>query len=256
MNKLLGSTLAASILMLGASSALAADLIREARTVDARVTRVKLDGVVDLVVRQGAKPSLMIAGEREAVARVTTRQHGETLEIDTERRSNTTRGRNEPRLRAELTVPNLAEFVSGGVGASTVSGFGGERIVLALDGAGTVTLSGQYRNVDARLGGVGSMKIDAGRAERMDLALRGAGQLAVSGQTKTLRATLAGVGNLDAEKLRADVVDLDMSGLGGATVYASSAANLNLSGMGSATVYGKPAQRKATTEGMGKVSWR
>lgn len=255
MNKLLGTTLAASILMLGAHTAFAADVIREARAVDARVTRVKLDGVVDLVLRQGAKPSLVISGERAEVARVTTRQHGETLEIDTERQRST-RGRNEPTLRAELTVPNLAEFVSEGVGASTVSGFGGERIVLALDGAGTVTLNGQYRNVDARLGGVGSMTIDAGRAERMDLALRGAGQLAVSGQTKTLRATLAGVGNLDAEKLRADVVDLDMSGLGGATVYASSTANLNLSGMGSATVYGKPAQRNATTEGMGRVSWR
>ena len=256
MNKLLGATLAASILMLDASPAFAADLIREARTVDARVTRVKLDGVVDLVLRQGAKPSLVISGDRTEVARVTTRQHGETLEIDTEKRSNVTRGRNEPKLRAELTVPNLAEFVSEGVGASTVSGFGGERIVLALDGAGAVTLNGNYRNVDARLGGVGSMTIDAGRAERMDLALRGAGRLAVSGQTKTLRATLAGVGNLDAEKLRADVVNLDMSGLGGATVYASSAANLNLSGMGSATVYGKPAQRSATTEGLGKVSWR
>jgi len=255
MNKLLGATLAASTLI-GASTALAADAIRETRTVDARVTRVKLDGVVDLVLRQGAKPSLVISGDRTEVARVTTRQHGETLEIDTEKRSNFTRGRNEPKLRAELTVPNLAEFVSGGVGASTVSGFGGERIVLALDGAGTVTLNGNYRNVDARLGGVGSMTIDAGRAERMDLALRGAGQLAVSGQTKSLRATLAGVGNLDAEKLRAEVVNLDMSGLGGATVYASSAANLNLSGMGSATVYGKPAQRNATTEGMGKVSWR
>ncbi len=256
MNKLLGATLMASTLALGAGTACAADVIREARAVDARVTRVKLDGVVDLVLRQGAKPALVISGERDDVARVTTRQHGDTLEIDTEKRRNDRRGSKEPKLRAELTVPNLAEFVSEGVGASTVSGFGGERIVLALDGAGTVTLNGNYRNVDARLGGVGSMTIDAGRAERMDLALRGAGQLAVAGQTKTLRATLAGVGNLDAEKLRADVVDLDMSGLGGATVYASSAANLNLSGMGSATVYGKPAQRKATTEGLGKVSWR
>ena len=176
MNKLLGATLVASTLALGAGTACAADVIREARAVDARVTRVKLDGVVDLVLRQGAKPALVISGEREDVARVTTRQHGETLEIDTEKRSNDRRGSKEPKLRAELTVPNLAEFVSEGVGASTVSGFGGERIVLALDGAGTVTLNGNYRNVDARLGGVGSMTIDAGRAERMDLALRGAGQ--------------------------------------------------------------------------------
>lgn len=255
MNKLLGTTLMASALALGASAALAADLVRESRPVDARVTRIKLEGVTDLVVRQGATPSLVIAGERADVARVTTRQQGETLHIDTERRNNDSHGHRSA-LRAELVVPNLAEFVSGGVGASTVSGFSGDRIVLALDGAGAVTLKGSYRNVDARLGGVGSMSIDAGKAERMDLALGGAGQLAVTGQTRALRATLAGIGNLDAEKLRAETVDLDMSGLGGATVYASAAASLNLSGMGSATVYGKPAQRNATTGGMGKVSWR
>ena len=253
MNNLLGSTLMATALMLGAGSALAEE-IRETRAVDARVSRIKLDGVVDLVVRQGAKPSLVIAGERADVARVTTRQHGETLEIDTERRNNIIGRR--PRLRAELIVPNLAELSSEGVGASTVSGFGGERIVLTLDGAGAMTMQGNYRKVDARLGGVGSMTIDAGKAERMDLELGGAGQLAVSGQTRALRASLAGVGNLDAEKLRAETVDLDLSGMGGATVYASTAANLNLSGMGSATVYGKPAQRKASTDGMGKVSWR
>jgi hypothetical protein len=254
MNKLLGTTLMATALTLGAGAA-AADVVREARAVDARITRVKLDGVVDLVMRQGATPSLVISGQRADVARVTTRQQGETLEIDTERRNNYTHG-HSPKLRAELVVPNLAEFVSEGVGASTVSGFSGDKIVLALDGAGAVTLNGSYRNVDARLGGVGRLSIDAVKAERMDLALRGAGQLAVTGQTRALRATLAGVGSLDAEKLRADTVDLDMSGLGGATVYASAAASLNLSGMGSATVYGKPAQRNATTDGMGKVSWR
>jgi len=254
MNTLLGTTLMATALMLGAGSACAEE-IREARAVDARVSRIKLDGVVDLVLRQGAKPSLVIAGERADVARVTTRQHGETLEIDTERRNNTVIGR-RPKLTAELTVPNLAELSSEGVGASTVSGFSGDKLVLTLDGAGAVTLQGNYRNVDARLGGVGSMTINGGKAERMNLELRGAGQLAVSGQTRTLRASLAGVGNLDAEKLRADSVDLDLTGLGGATVYASAAANLNLSGMGSATVYGNPAQRKATTDGMGKVSWR
>lgn len=254
MNKLLGTTLMASALTLSSGAALAADMVRESRTVDARVTRVKLDGVIDLVVRQGATPSLVISGERTDVARVATAQRGETLEIGMERHHNA--ANRHAKLHAELVVPNLAEFVSEGVGASTVSGFSGEKIVLALDGAGAVTLNGSYRNIDARLGGVGSLTIDAAKSDHMDLALRGAGQLAVSGQTRALRATLAGLGNLNAEKLRADTVNLDMSGLGGASVYASSAANLNLSSMGSATVYGKPVQRNATTGGMGKVSWR
>mgnify|MGYP000079257444 CR=1 FL=1 len=255
MHTMLKTTLMATALAFSASGALAADIVRETRTVDARITRVKLDGVVDLVVRQGAKASLVVSGDRADVARVTTHQQGDTLEIDTERRNHYTDG-HRAKLRAELIVPNLAEFVSEGVGASTVTGFSGDKIVLALDGAGAVTMNGSYRNVDARLGGVGSLTIDAAKAERMDLALRGAGQLAVTGQTRALHASLAGVGHLDAEKLRADTVKLDMSGLGGATVYASTAANLNLSGMGSATVYGKPAQRNATTDGMGKVNWR
>lgn len=256
MNTLLGTTLMATALTLTAGAALAADMVRETRAVDARVTRVKLDGVVDLVLRQGSKPSLVLSGERDDIARVTTQQRGETLEIDTERRNNWNSGNRNPRLRAELTVPNLTEFVSDGVGASTVSGFNGDKIVLALDGAGTVTLNGNYRNINARLGGAGSLKIDAPKAERMDLALRGAGQLAVTGQTRNLHATLAGVGNLDAQHLRAEKVDLDMSGLGGATVHASSAIDVNLSGMGSATVYGNPTQRKATTGGLGRVNWR
>ncbi|MGX4641104.1 head GIN domain-containing protein [Massilia sp. SYSU DXS3249] len=256
MNKLLGTTLMATALTLTAGAALAAEMVRETRAVDARVTRVKLDGVVDLVLRQGSKPSLVLSGERDDIARVTTQQRGETLEIDTERRNNWNSGNRNPRLRAELTVPNLTEFVSDGVGASTVSGFNGDKIVLALDGAGTVTLNGNYRNIDARLGGAGSLKIDAPKAERMDLALRGAGQLAVTGQTRNLHATLAGVGNLDAQHLRAEKVDLDMSGLGGATVHASSAIDVNLSGMGSATVYGNPTQRNATTGGLGRVNWR
>ena len=256
MNKLLGNTLMATVLTLGAGAVLAADFVRETRAVDARVSRIKLDGVVDLVVRQGARPSLVLSGERDDIARVTTHQRGDTLEIDTERRNNWNFGNRNPRLRAELTVPNLTEFVSGGVGASTVSGFGGDKIRIALDGAGSIALNGSYRNIDARLGGAGSLRIDAPKTDRMDLALNGAGQLAVTGQTRTLHATLAGVGNLDAEKLRADIVDLDVSGLGGATVHASSAIDVNLNGMGSVTVYGKPTRRNATTGGLGKVNWR
>lgn len=61
MNKLLGTTLLATALTMSTGAVLAADVVRESRQVDARVTRVKLDGVVDLVVRQGARPSLVIS---------------------------------------------------------------------------------------------------------------------------------------------------------------------------------------------------
>lgn len=255
MKKLLSAAAVAATLALVASPVIADDVVRENRSVDAKVTKVKLDGVVDLVLRQGNTPSLVVSGDRRFVQRITTAQRGDTLEIGTES-FNTRRGEMSEKLRAELTVPNLAEFTSQGVGASTVTGFSGNAIQVALDGAGSITMNSNYRTIDARLGGVGGLALNGVRAERVDLSLRGAGRISVNGESKLLRAKLAGVGSLEAQGLRAESVDLDMTGLGGATVHATRAAEIDLSGMGSATVYGNPATRNANTNGMGKVSWK
>ncbi|MFL6676365.1 MAG: head GIN domain-containing protein [Massilia sp.] len=255
MNKLLGTALLATTLSVAAHNAVAAEMASENRTVDARVTKVKLGGVVDLRIKQGATPSLVVWGDRDDLAKVSTTQNGDTLQIDTERHRFHW-GRDSHKVRADLTVPNLAEFVSQGVGGTDVSGFAGDSLKLSLDGAGAVTLNGRYRTIDARLGGVGGLTLNTGDAERIDLSLRGAGQITARGQAKVLRARLAGVGSLDAQELRADAVDLDLSGLGGASVFAKTSANVNLNGMGSAKVYGNPATRKATSNGMGKVQWQ
>jgi hypothetical protein len=255
MKKLLSAAAVAATLALVASPSFADELVRENRSVDAKVTKVKLDGIVDLIVRQGNTPSLVVAGDRRYVQRITTSVRGDTLEIGTES-FRTRNGDTREKLRAELTVPNLAEFTSQGVGTSTVTGFSGNSIQLALDGAGSVTLNSNYRNIDARLGGVGGLALNGVRADRVDLNLRGAGRISVNGESKLLRAKLAGVGSLEAQGLRAESVDLDMSGLGGATVHATRAAEVDLSGMGSATVYGNPATRHANANGMGKVNWK
>lgn len=255
MNKLLSAAVAAATLALVASPSFADDVVRENRSVDARITKVKLDGIVDLIVRQGNTPSLVVSGDRRYVQRITTAQRGDTLEIGTES-FHTRHGGMHEKLRAELTVPNLAEFTSQGVGTSTVNGFSGDAIQVALDGAGSVTMNSNYRTIDARLGGVGGLALNGVRAERVDLKLRGAGRISVTGESKLLRAKLAGVGSLEAQGLRAESVDLDLTGLGGATVHATRAADVDLSGMGSATVYGNPASRHANTNGMGKVAWK
>jgi hypothetical protein len=255
MNRILSSALLATTLSLGAHAAVADDGVRETRTVDAGISKVHLGGVIHLTVHPGATPALVLTGERRQVAKVTATRRGDTLVIDMEHDTdNTSSGRNE--LRADLTVPDLQELVSEGVGAANVSGFKGDKLKLSLDGAGAVRVTGQYRDVDANLGGVGSLTLNPGQAERVALHLGGAGHIAVSGQTKVLRVDSGGIGSIDAQQLVADRVDLDMAGMGGASVYARTAANVNLSGMGSATVFGKPATRNATTNGFGKVSWK
>jgi hypothetical protein len=229
---------------------------REVRAIDARVLKVKLGGVIDLRLTQGPTASLVILGDQPDVAKVVTSQHGDTLQIDTKNdRHIHFGGNNKAKLRAELTLPNLSELVSQGIGSAEISGFSGEHIRLSLDGAGSVTLAGRYRNIDAHLGGVGSMMLNAGDTDRIELSLHGAGRIEVSGHSKLMRAKLGGVGSLEARELRADAVELDMTGLGSATVYAKTSASLSLNGLGSATVYGKPANRRSSARGLGSVSW-
>lgn len=254
MNKFFGTVMVAAALSVTAGAA-SAEQLSEQRVIDARVVKVKLGGVINLHLKQGAKPSLVLIGEKRDVARISVVQNGDTLIIDTEGRG-WNFGRDRHDVRAELTLPNLNELVSHGVGATDINGFSGNEVKLSLDGAGAVKLTSQYRNVVARLGGVGSMTLNSGDTDQVDLKLRGAGHITVNGNSKLLRANLGGVGSLDARQLQADAVDLDMSGLGGATVYAKTSANLKLSGLGSATVYGKPGNRNTDARGMGSVSWQ
>ena len=257
MNKLLATTLVATTLSLATHAAFAEDQVRESRPVDAKATRVHLGGIVTLHVHQGATPSLLISGPKSLVARTTTTEHGDTLDIGNESEHHFGWHSDSDKVVADLTVPNLDEFVSTGVGSSTIDGFSGDRMRVSLDGAGSLTMNDRYRTVDATLGGVGGFTLNnAGTAERIDLSLRGAGRMTVTGETKLLHGGLSGVGSLDATNLRADSVELQMSGMGSATVYARNAASLSLSGLGSATVYGNPATRNASTSGMGKVTWK
>ena len=252
MNNFISATMMAVTLYAAHGAAIAQDMASESRSVDARAVKVLLDGVIDLKVKQGATASLVVSGDKRYLQKITVVQSGDTLRIGTELRGVHL---HSPNLRAELTLPNLRELVSSGVGSADVSGFNGDEVRLALEGAGSVHVNSRYRNVNAKLTGVGSMNLSATDADSVGLDLRGAGQIVISGQSKSLNAKLGGIGSLDAQQLRADSVDVDLSGLGGATVYAKTSANMRLSGLGSATVYGKPANRNASSRGLGSVAW-
>jgi hypothetical protein len=246
---------AAMYASLGAAFATPVDIASETRVVDARVVRVKLDGQIDLTLKQGAVAALVISGERSLLAKTTTDQQGDTLTIGTEAKGFKL-GRKANSLRAELTLPALREVASESVGWTEVSGFSGDELDLKLDGAGSMKVNCSYRLVTAVLGGVGSMNIQGGTYEGIDLSLRGAGFVTLRGSSKWLKASLGGLGGLDARHFLVDTVNLDLSGLGNASVSARQNANLNLSGLGSVTVHGKPVNRSVSVDGLGKVSWK
>ncbi|GGY32296.1 GIN domain-containing protein [Pseudoduganella albidiflava] len=237
-------------LMLGAASA---EEATATRTIDARVVRVKLDGVIDLRLMQGAEPSLRIIGDRRFVDKAIAVQTGDTLQLDSDTNDGKLR---RAGLRAELVLPQLREVVSDGVGSTEVSGFSGDEIDITLDGAGSMKIVSAYRRLRATLCGMGSMHVWVADGEDVELDLRGAGYVTLGGTSKQLRASLGGLGGLNAQQFQADSVDIDLSGLGNATVNARTNANLHLSGLGSVTVYGKPLNRNVSVDGLGKVSWK
>jgi hypothetical protein len=252
MNKSLSLGLAACALYGILSVAQADEPTSETRPIDARVVRVKVDGAVDLRIRQGATAALVLSGDPRYLSRTTTSQRGDTLNIDTDVHGHVRMGS----LHAELTLPALREVSSESLGSTNVSGFSGEELKLSLDGAGSMQVTASYRMVTADLGGIGSMQLRGLNAEGVKLNLQGAGFVSLSGQAHWLKADLGGLGSLDAQQFVVDTVNVDLSGLGNASVNAHQNANLNLSGLGSVTVYGKPLNRKVEVDGLGKVSWK
>lgn len=253
MNKILpwGLLFAAFCSVFGRASA--EENSTEVRVIDARVMRVKIDGVIDLKLRQGSTPSLTIVADKRYKGKINTVQSGDTLHLEMEGRglklSHST-------VRAELVLPTLREVVSEGVGTTDIAGFSGDELELTMDGAGSMKVTCDYKSLKANLGGVGSMHLWVSENDSVDLDLRGAGYITLGGRSKLLRATLGGLGGLDAKQFQADTVSVELSGLGNATVNAKTNATLNLSGLGSVTVYGKPLNRNVSIDGLGKVSWK
>ncbi len=253
MMKLFRSALALLLLLGAAGGALAQEMGSEKRPIDARVTHVKLSGVIHLNLRQGDVPSLLILGEREYVDHVETVQTGDTLHIDTEGRGGSVK---RSHLRAELVLPKLRELCSDGIGNSEVSGFSGDELEVQLDGTGSMKVTVDVKRLRANLGGVGGIHIFVNDGDSVELDLNGAGSINLAGRSKLLKVGMGGLGSVSAQHFKAESAELDMSGLGSASVYVTQNLTLGLSGLGSVTVYGKPLNRHVSVDGLGKVTWK
>jgi hypothetical protein len=256
MNKLFqfGLLFAASCALPGHARA-ADDAETRTVSIDARVVRVKIDGVVDVKVRQGDTPSLRIVGDKRYMDKLTSSQTGDTLHLESEggRSIKISSGTG---ARAEMVLPNLRQVVMEGVGSTEISGFSGQELELVMDGAGSMKATVDYKMVRAKLGGIGKMNLWVSENERMQIDLGGAGNITLGGRSKLLKANLGGLGGLNAQQFEAVDIDLDLSGLGNATASASNNARLSLSGLGSVVVYGKPLNRDVKVDGLGKVTWK
>jgi hypothetical protein len=223
----------------------------ESRPLAKAVAKVDLAGPVNLILRQGATPTLEVRGEQRLLANIDTSIDGDVLHIGP-------RGillRHRTPIEVTVTLPSLESLSVSGSGEHTVGGFAGERLDVALDGSGSMKFNGRYRAIMAAVHGSGDLELTGGTSDTVDAAVIGSGSLTLVGASRALHAELRGSGDLDARHLRADAVDLPLQGSGDCAVYARKRLHAELTGSGAASVHGNPDERVVSRNGSGAVNF-
>lgn len=223
----------------------------ETRGVSGGVANIDLNGPIDLSLRQGAVPSLVVRGEQRLLGNIDTSAEGATLHIGTKGMLLNPR---HP-IQVMLVLPRLDQVSVRGSGDSTVNGFSGERVEVHLSGSGSLKFNGRYKEVLASLHGSGDMELNGGSSDNVNVTLFGSGDMTVVGASKRFTLDQTGSGDLDGEHMAAEEAKADLKGSGGVALTVTKSIVLDLRGSGNVNVYGKPAERSITRNGSGDVSF-
>ncbi|TFW29830.1 DUF2807 domain-containing protein [Massilia arenosa] len=227
------------------------EVVTDARNVGKDVKSVQLDGPIELYVRQGAVPSLVVKAERRLLGNVDTLVEGEHIRIGT---SGMLLHHRQP-IRVELVLPELDNMVLNGSGDSKIDGFSGENLQIEMNGSGEVKFTGRYKELIAANHSSGEIYVDMDKAERLIAQLNGSGSITLAGSTREMHADLSSSGQIDAEHMTAETASADLRGSGSISVHASQTAIATVRGSGSVSVYGNPQNRTITKTGSGDVSF-
>ncbi len=221
----------------------------DTRSVGRDVRAIELGAPVDLEVRYGPQPGLVVRGEERLLQNIETSISDGVLRIGT-------RGillRHRQPLEVEVTLPMLERLALDGSGDTRINGFSGDRIDLSLSGSGSVQFNGRYRQARAVLHGSGDLSVDAGNSDSIEAELMGSGTLSLAGATRRFKYEGSGTGTLDAQRLRTEEAQLRQSGSGDASITVRDTVNAAVSGSGDIDVHGEPSQRNVSRSGSGTV---
>lgn len=241
----------------GPANAASHAMASEVRAIGKGIDSIELSGPIDMTLRQGATPSLLVRAEQRLLGNIETVQEGNTLHIDTKGmlllRSKLLKSN---RLQVELVLPALNHLNIHGSGDSTVNGFSGEHMEVQLHGSGNVIFNGRFRDIAAAVHGSGDMELNGGSSDKVAVELVGSGQMTVVGSCKEFKAKQTGSGDLDAQHLTAESVAVNLHGSGSSNVQANKSAAVTLRGSGDVTVYGHPSERNVNRTGSGEINWK
>lgn len=226
----------------------------DVRNITPAIERVVISGPVELSVRPGATPELIVKGDPRLVPRVTTRMEGKTLFIST-RGIFVSVNRHES-ARIDLNLPQLTELVSDASGDVTVRGFEQERMEIRLAGSGQILADSNIRQMKAVLSGSGNLNLTLPSAKSIDLQHTGSGNAILKGHVRQIQMKLQGTGDVNASSLETRILSVYTSGSGNAHVCASEEASVVMNGSGDVTVIGRPAKRHIEKQSQGDLIWK
>ncbi|QJQ06707.1 DUF2807 domain-containing protein [Undibacterium piscinae] len=224
----------------------------ESRPLETGIVNVVLSGPIDLELKRGDTPHMLIKGDANMLPRVTSRVEGNTLYLGTRGIIVLIR---QP-LKVELSLPALEKLQTQGSGDSQVSGFHGSRLELSVTGSGDLGFDGNYQQVQARSSGSADIALNFTQLDSLELVLQGSGDARLKGQAKVLNLKLSGSGDLYASAMKAKQVSVFSSGSSEVQVFAEQAITVRALGSGNTTIYGKPAKRMIERSGSGEISWQ
>ena len=151
---------------------------------------IELNGIGDVQVRLGARPSLQITADDNLLPYFTTRVEGDTLVLDSR---GSFRTRNSPRI--VVTVPDLNSVAIRGSGDVRLVGVDNAALSLVIHGSGDIVAQGRTRDLTVRILGSGETDVRALRSAAADVRVQGSGDIHVA-TNGALDAKVSGSGTI------------------------------------------------------------
>jgi hypothetical protein len=204
-------------------------VVRQTRPVPA-FSRLRIDGVFDVYLRQGDKEALQIEAREGMLSRITTETRNGTLELGLKRGLSM----RKTVIKVYITVRDLEKLTIGGVASvksDTPLRLG--QLELEQHSVGTTQLALHCDRLTARITGVGAL------------------QLTGSGREVDMHNT--GVGAIEAAGFEADMLRVKSTGVGNVEVNARREISIHSSGVGSVRYKGSAAVKEMRKSGVGGI---
>ncbi len=205
------------------------NIINETRPVS-RFDAIEMNGIGNVVIRQGDKESLQITTDDNLTEYIQSSVNNKTLKLEIQEGVHLVPS--DP-ITYLVTVKSLNRIQIDGAGKIEVSPFTVGNLKISINGDGILNFEDVFADV---------LAVD----------VSGLGEINAAGEVNTLHVDLSGSGKIQVAELRARMGTFDVSGSGDISAWVTDVLTLDISGSGMMDYYGSPVVNAAIS-GSGNV---